>query len=132
MAAWMIPVAMMAAGGVKGQLDQQQAARQRKAEAEVARWSPWTGMAPQRVDEGSGVLGGMMQGGMAGLGAMQAFNGAFGSESAAPSSTSQGQVMQGPTKPTYSLYGANEARPTWLDMNQTQPQYAIQAPLYSH
>lgn len=75
MALWAIPVGMAALGAYKGQQDRAQAKKDRLAEAEVARWSPWTGMSPARVGMPAGELGGAIQGGLAGASLMQSFDG---------------------------------------------------------
>lgn len=103
MAVWAIPLAMMAAGAYKGMQDQERAKQDRKMEAELARWSPWTGIAPQRVQGGSGVLGGALQGGMTGLSFSQALeNSGYGKEKAASSGAdnmaSQDQTQQAPAQ----------------------------------
>lgn len=63
------PLALAAIGAgvglLKSNADRQRADRQRAVEAEVARYSPWTGFAPQRVQEAD-PLGSIMQGGMTG------------------------------------------------------------------
>jgi len=65
--AWWIPLAMMAAGAAKSELSDRPAAqRQRNAEAEKTRWSPWTGMQGQNVQDPN-TANAMMQGGMSGL-----------------------------------------------------------------
>jgi len=72
------PLAMagiMAALGIgKSELvDRPAAGRARKREAEVARWSPWTGMAPSRVGEAD-PFGSAMQGGFSGAALGQAMD----------------------------------------------------------
>ena len=73
---WAIPLAMAAAGAIQGQQKREQEKRDRKAEAEIARWTPWTGMAPQRVQAGGGPLGGAVTGGLQGASFMQSMNAA--------------------------------------------------------
>lgn len=70
-------------GFAKGQGDIESAREARKREAEIARWSPWTGLAPQRIDQPN-VLGSAMQGALAG--------GQFGKQfgSSTPDITSKG------------------------------------------
>lgn len=64
-----ITIGLLAGAGVGllkgGVLDRQKEQRQRKQEAEIQRWSPWTGMQAQRVQEAD-PLGAAMQGGMTG------------------------------------------------------------------
>lgn len=59
-------IAGTALGAGKGILDQQQEGRDRKAAAEVMKWSPWTGMQTPGITKAN-VLGSTMQG--AGTGA---------------------------------------------------------------
>jgi hypothetical protein len=84
-----------------------------------------------------------MQGAMGGLGLMQSMGKGGGGAAAAPAaesvappampmaptSSSEGQVAQG-----YSLYGNNEQRPVWLDMQPQAKQpytlYGTQPPVY--
>jgi hypothetical protein len=152
--AWWIPLAMMAAGAAKGGLDQKAAAKKRKAEAEVARWSPWTGMSAQRVEDGPGVLGGAMQGGVSGLDMMQKMGGSTQSPKAppgnvydttpgytpsapsAPSSTSGGEAMLSlapqQSQQKYSVFGPGEAPPgyQWIGMGKRPPSlYGGQQPM---
>lgn len=91
---WVIPAALAAAGAIKGYADQRAAGKKRAAEAEIARWSPWTGMAAQRVDDGPGIIGGAIQGGLQGVGAAQAWQNANTGKS--PDSTSSGQALATP------------------------------------
>lgn len=84
---WLIPAGMAAAGAYKGSQDRAQEGRDRLAESEIARWSPWTGMAPQRVKGGSGAIGGAMQGGIAGAGLMQNMKAAGYGDSVQPATT---------------------------------------------
>lgn len=111
---WAIPVGMAALGAVKGEQDRQQARNDRKMEAEIARWSPWTGMQAQRVRDNSSPLGGALQGGVGGLGIMQAFqNSGMGSQGA---SASSGTPLAG------EAYNGDNAsmQPTQEDMYQQQ------------
>jgi hypothetical protein len=80
------PLGMMALMGGMGLakdvlVDQPKAARDRKLQAAIAQYSPWTGMAPQTQGlSGTDTLGTAMQGGMAGaqlgqaMEAQQAYN----------------------------------------------------------
>jgi hypothetical protein len=63
---WAIPAGMAAIGLAKGILDEGREKRDRKLASVTARYSPWTGLAPQPVKEAD-PLGSAMQGGMAGL-----------------------------------------------------------------
>jgi hypothetical protein len=78
---WWIPLAMAGAGAIKGQKEEAQAKRDRQMEAEIARWSPWTGMQPQRVHDGPGVMGNAIQGATSGLSMMQNVNALRGGKS---------------------------------------------------
>lgn len=61
-----LPLAMAGAGMAKGVMDQGQVREQQKLEAVKARYSPWTGIAPQNIPNAD-PLGSAMQGGMAGM-----------------------------------------------------------------
>ena len=73
----MLPVLVGAGLGlVKGHMDRQQEKKDRKTQAEIQRWSPWTGMQGQNVKSTSmlgsaaqGAMGGAMVGQMMGPGA---------------------------------------------------------------
>lgn len=58
---WQLMAGGAALGALKGLKDQQQAERERKLAAQTAQWSPWTGMAPQKVTEAN-MLGDIAQG----------------------------------------------------------------------
>lgn len=63
-----ITIGLLAGAGLgfaKGQGDVEAAREARKREAEIARWSPWTNLAPQRVEPGN-VMYSAMQGGLTG------------------------------------------------------------------
>lgn len=63
-----ITIGLLAGGGLgllKGMSDAEQARHQRQVEAEIARYSPWTGMKPERIGQAN-VLGSAMQGALAG------------------------------------------------------------------
>lgn len=76
--AWMlaIPAAMAAMGYMEKKAQREQAGRDRMAEAEIARWSPWTKMQPQRVGSGESALGGAVAGGLQGASFMQSMKAA--------------------------------------------------------
>lgn len=75
-----VPIAMAAAGLLKGlTVDAAKESRQRKLAAETSRYSPWTGLAPQQVQEAD-PLGSAMQFGSAGLGLGQGIQSAAGNE----------------------------------------------------
>lgn len=65
---WALPVAMAGVGAVQGDAKRRQNERDAKAQAEVARWSPWSGMSPHQVAQDDSAWGGAMQGGVAGMG----------------------------------------------------------------
>lgn len=63
-----ITIGLLAGAGTglgKGLLDQEKEKRNRKMEAQIAAYSPWSGMGAQRVQEAD-TLGAVMQGGMTG------------------------------------------------------------------
>jgi hypothetical protein len=65
-------------------IDRPEAARQRKLQAEVARYSPWTGMQANTNLKGANPLGSVMQGGMAGAQVGQSMKGMMGQQAAQP------------------------------------------------
>lgn len=81
-----IPViaAMAALGLAKGLMDKGKEDKDRRQAAEMARWSPWTGMKPNDIRQ-SDVMGSTMQGGM--TGAMMGQQGGWGGAGAAPEAT---------------------------------------------
>ena len=68
---WVIPAATAAIGAYSAEQKREQAIKDRQAQAEVARWSPWTGMAPQQVGLGRSTLEGGIEGGISGAGFAQ-------------------------------------------------------------
>lgn len=71
-----IPAAMAAIGYLDKKEQREQAGRDRQAEAEIARWSPWTGMAPQRVGSPGSSFGGAAVGGLQGASFVQSIDAA--------------------------------------------------------
>lgn len=71
---WM-PLAMGALGAAKGISDQKTEARQRAAQAETTRYSPWTGMQAQAPQEAN-IGGDVMQGAVTGMGLGQGMDSA--------------------------------------------------------
>ena len=73
MAAWMLPAAMAVAGAAKGMMEDSDRQAYNTGQAELTRYSPWTGMKGriQQGSLGSSMFGGAMQGGMAGMSAIQ-------------------------------------------------------------
>ena len=80
--AWPVIAAMAAAGLVKGLGDEKKAKADRKREAEIARYSPWTGLGPSAVKEAD-IMGSVMQGGMGGAMMGQSMGGMGGGGAAA-------------------------------------------------
>ena len=126
-------------GFAKGQGDIEAAKNARQREAEIARWSPWTGLAPQRVEQPSPIYS-AMQGGLAGMQFGKQFGGAQAAQSA-PEITSTPGLEKSPTGPylTEEEYvqnikpiGLPEVSPEngWLDMTPQppQPQYPLGMP----
>jgi len=70
-----LPLAMAGVGAAKGVMDQGDARAEAKTQAEIARYSPWSGMQPQQVQKGD-PFGAAMQGGMAGMGLSQSMDAA--------------------------------------------------------
>ena len=64
---WIIPAATAAVGAYQGNEKRKQSERDAKAQAEVARWSPWTGMSPQHIAQNDSALGGAFQGAVGGM-----------------------------------------------------------------
>ena len=99
-----ITIGLLAGAGlglVKGELiDRPKEKRQRKQEAEIARYSPWGGMQAQRVQEAD-PFGSMMQGGMAGGMMGSQFGGGGGSAGAAGAGTSATPGGMAMNKPGY-------------------------------
>ncbi len=61
-----LPLAGAALGAVKANADQGDIRAQQKTQAEIARYSPWTGIKPTSIAN-SDPLGAAMQGGMSGV-----------------------------------------------------------------
>lgn len=72
---WWVPVAMAAAGAVEGDAKQKRNEKKLQAQAEIARWSPWTDMKPHDVSTEDSAIHGAMQGGVAGMGMIQNMKG---------------------------------------------------------
>ncbi len=93
------PLALAAIGAgvglLKSNADRQRAERQRQMESEVARYSPWTGFAPQRVQEAD-PLGSVMQGGMTGAMLGQGMAGADKQNALLDAQTKYYQGQMGP------------------------------------
>ena len=68
---WALPVGLAAAGALEGDAKRKRNEKKLQAQAEIARWSPWTGMAPHDVSTEDSALHGAMQGGVAGIGMQQ-------------------------------------------------------------
>lgn len=68
---WAIPLGMAALGAVNAKQKQEQQEASNKAQAELTRYSPWTGMQGKLDFSAPSMLGGAMQGGVAGLGMAQ-------------------------------------------------------------
>lgn len=72
---WWVPVAMAVAGAAEGDAKRKRNEKKLQAQAEIARWSPWTGMQPHDVSTEDSAIHGAMQGGVAGMGMTQNMNG---------------------------------------------------------
>lgn len=92
----MLPVlaGMAALGLARGMMDQKRASKERKQEAEIARYSPWTGMQAQRVKDAD-ILGSTMQGAMGGAMIGQAMGGGGGGAAAAATPAAGGAADAG-------------------------------------
>jgi hypothetical protein len=74
MAFWMAPLAMGALGAYQGHQEQQEHKRHNKAQAEMTKYSPWTGMSGQvNPYTGKGALGGAIGGAASGAALSQAY-----------------------------------------------------------
>lgn len=71
---WPLILAGAGVGAMRSMQQEQQAKQDRKREAEIARWSPWTGMQAQRPGNPD-YMGNLMQGGMTGAMMGQAMGG---------------------------------------------------------
>lgn len=72
---WWIPVAMAVAGALEADEKRKRNEKKLQAQAEIARWSPWTELKPHDVSTEDNALHGAMQGGVAGIGMMQNMKG---------------------------------------------------------
>jgi hypothetical protein len=84
-------------------LDKKQEEADRRQAAEMARWSPWTGMQPNQISRAN-LLGSTMQGGMAG-----AMMGDLGGPEAAPEG---GAALTSDPAATASMTGGQSAATT--------------------
>ncbi len=93
----MIPLLIGAGLGVaKGIKDQQAEKRDRKTQAEMARWSPWTGVQAQPVKKAD-MMGSIMQGGMAGASMGQMMGGGGAAATTAETGIEAGALGSGGT-----------------------------------
>ena len=72
---WVVPAVMAAAGALEGDAKRRRNEKKLQAQAEIARWSPWTGMAPHDVSTEDSALHGAIDGGVAGIGMQQNMKG---------------------------------------------------------
>lgn len=87
-----ITIGLLAGAGLglgKGMLDQEKEKRQRKQEAQIAAYSPWTGMGATRPQEAD-TMGAVMQGGMTGAMMGQMMGAGGGSAGATGASAAPG------------------------------------------
>ena len=84
-------------GAMQAGEEKKAAKRARKQEAEIAKWSPWTGVAPQRVQEGPGTMGRAIQGGLSGAMFGSMLGQSMGQSSPAPQPQPQSTWSQVPT-----------------------------------
>ena len=76
---WWIPLAMDAASMINEKQKENQLDRYNQGQAEVTRYSPWTGIKGQiQPNQGPGMFGAGIGGAVGGLGLMQAFGGGGG------------------------------------------------------
>ena len=107
-----------ALGAAKNIGDQQAASSNRKAQAEIQRWSPWTGMQGQMVQDPS-LMGNIATGTAIGsqLGKM-APGSALGTPEAAGLPKAAEYASSTPNPNSFSIMGQNP--PSWLAMAQQQ------------
>lgn len=101
------PLALAAIGAAGGLaksefIDRPREERQRKQAAEIARWSPWTGMKPNDITEAD-PFGNALQGGMTGAMLGQAMGGAEGAPAVSQAAVPQPGMMA-PQSPGYSQF----------------------------
>ena len=75
MGMWMLPVGMAALGAYQGAQKKKAEDQWNRGQAEVTRYSPWTGISGQLKPSSSSMLGGAMQGGLSGAMLGQHFGG---------------------------------------------------------
>lgn len=110
-------------GGAKAISDSEREKRNRKTEAEVSRYSPWTGITPNKVQQadplgavGQGVMTGMMAGGM---GAPEAAAAPAGVAGAANQVPMQGAMNAAPGDVNWSEYMKKNMTSPWSMMGGT-------------
>ena len=111
MAFW-IPLAIGAGlGAAKYAVDKGKEKRDRALQAATAKYSPWTGMAPQAVAEPN-ILGNVIQGGTAGA--------------------MFGQQFAGSEQAANPLFDERTPLATggWLEMRKAYPDYKLAAPTF--
>ena len=117
-------------GVLRGQAQKEEAAAAREREAEIARWSPWTGLKPERVGQPN-TWDPIMQGALAGAAFGKQFPTAFGGGGAESAAAGTTPSPTGPylTEEEYANQAANQPQmglpPTtpengWLPMPKEQ------------
>lgn len=101
-------VAMAALGAAQSMQQQEKSKTERKQAAEMARWSPYTGMAPNQISSAPSLLQGAAQG--AGTGAMmQGMMGGGGGAAAAAPAADAGQMNMADPAAQASMTGGQSA-----------------------
>ena len=116
---WPLLLAGAGLGAVRSMQQEQQAKQDRKREAEIARWSPWSGMQAQRVGSPD-YMGNIMQGGMTGAMMGQAMGGGSGAGAGGQGMAGEAGMAGNPNAVNYSGAQPNSMNPyysPWQRMN---------------
>lgn len=122
---FIIPAAMAGVGYLEGKRKQDQQERWNRAQAEVTRYSPWTGIKGDLSPVTASPLGGAMQGGLTGAMMYQTFN--SGPKATTPNNVSDMQKMSASNTPLFEsgrydqmgghLDATNSRNPGFFDFN---------------
>lgn len=121
--------AMAALGLAKGISDRGKANADRRQAAEMARWSPWTGMGPNQIRQAD-ELGSTMQGGMAGamMGGGSMGGEAAAAEAGAPAAANQ-VPMASAANAAPAAKGVTGSYNTWTSPWNSMAPYPYAGPL---
>lgn len=94
---WALPLGMAALGALQSEQKRKDTAEWNKKQAELHKYSPWTGMKGEIRENNQDAMGGALQGGVAGLGMAQGMGGwgglASGKAGAVTNAASSADVM---------------------------------------